>query len=198
MIGKLSGKIDSVFADKVILEVHGVGYIVYVSKQQISVLAVGDIISLYVETLIRQDNIQLCGFKSIEEKECFQKLISVQGVGGKAALAILSVLSPSELILAIQQQNKELLTRADGIGPKVASRLLTELKSFASKQLFEAGGHPISYVLDTDAIDTLVQLGYRQSDATNAVRKILAEMPTLSTQEIIPKALGYLARGISS
>lgn len=198
MIGKLTGKVDFVFLDKVILDVQGVGYIVYVSKQLVSSLIVGDFVSLYVETLIRQDNIQLCGFKSIEEKECFQKLISVQGIGGKAGLAILSVLSPSELIIAVQQQNKELLTRADGIGPKVASRLLTELKSFASKQSVDAGGQSVSSVLDTDAIDTLVQLGYRQNEATNAVRKILAEAPGLSTQEIIPKALGYLARGVSS
>ena len=100
------------------------------------------------------------------------------------------MLSPSELIIAIQQQNKELLTRADGIGPKVASRLLTELKSFVGKQSFDFGGQPVTSSLNSDAIDTLVQLGYRQNDATNIVRKILAEAPSLSTQEIIPKALG--------
>lgn len=198
MIGKLTGKVDSVLLDKVILDVQGVGYIVHTSKQVVSSLMIGDLVSLHIETLIRQDHIQLCGFKSAEEKECFQKLISVQGIGGKAALAILSVLSPSELIIAIQQQNKELLTRADGIGPKVASRLLTELKSFVGKQSFDFGGQPVTSSLNSDAIDTLVQLGYRQNDATNIVRKILAEAPSLSTQEIIPKALGYLSRGVTS
>ena len=129
MIGKLSGTIDSVSGSHVILDVQGVGYVVMCSARTLREMgAIASPASLLIETHVREDAINLYGFKDAEEQDWFRLLTTVQGVGAKVGLAILSALSPAQLGHVILSQDKAALTQADGVGPKLALRLVTELK----------------------------------------------------------------------
>ena len=181
MIAKLTGVLDSVSISSVIIDVNGVGYLVNASARTLSKLGgAGEAISLLIDTKIREDAFDLFGFVDQGEQAWFRLLISVQGVGAKAALAILSVTPPDQLGFAIASGDKTALTRADGVGPKLASRILTELKdkvdkielgaakSSSSSSASEVSGSSISDI-DQDAVSALVNLGYSRSDAYRAV-----------------------------
>ena len=134
MIGKLSGIIDSFKDNHVILDVNGVGYLVFASNRTLARIgSKGDPASLLIDTHVREDHIHLYGFADVAEQEWFRLLTSVQGVGAKVGLAILAVCPPEKLALIIASGDKAAITQADGVGPKLGVRILTELKDKAGK-----------------------------------------------------------------
>lgn len=200
MIGKLTGAIEHILDDCIILNVNGIGYLVTVPAYVLHQAHVNEDISLFIETLMRPEMITLYGFKELNEKVLFQKLMSVQGIGGKSAAAILSILTPSQILEAIMAQDAAAFKRADGVGPKVATRIITELKDYASKQdpsLSVVGVSLTAASLNLDdALSTLLQLGYKRYEAQQALQKIAASIPSASTEALIPAALKLLARNI--
>ena len=179
MIGKLRGAIDTYGEDFIIVDVGGVGYLVHCSSRTLQALpAPGEAVTLAIETHVREDQIKLFGFTSDMEREWFRLLQTVQGVGTKVALAILGTLKPSDLASAIALRDKAAITRAPGVGPKVAERIVTELKDKApayadvdpavmrlSGQLDEnRAPKPIA-----DAVSALVNLGYGHPQAAAAI-----------------------------
>src|SRR5450755_4948018 len=179
MIGKLKGVIDSHGEDFVILDVHGVGYLVHCSTRTLQALpAAGEAVDLAIETHVREDQIRLFGFLSNVDREWFRLLQTVQGVGTKVALAILSTLKPADLASAIATRDKATITRTPGVGPKVAERIVTELKDKAPAfaaidpalvHLSGAIDHDRAPRPVTDAISALVNLGYGPPQATAAI-----------------------------
>ncbi len=180
MIAKLSGILDSVSQSFLILDVNGVGYQVAASPRTLSRMGqVGEPVSLLIDTQIREDAFNLFGFLEASEQQWFRLLTSVQGVGAKAGMAILGVTPPDQLGFAIASGDKTALTRAEGVGPKLAVRILTELKDKAGKidlepkklkaSAVESGGKDGGGALDQDAVSALVNLGYGRSDAYAAV-----------------------------
>jgi Holliday junction DNA helicase RuvA len=179
MIGKLKGLIDSYGEDFVILDVGGVGYQVHCSSRTLQALpSSGEAAVLSIETHVREDQIRLFGFKSDVEREWFRLLQTVQGVGAKVALAVLSTLSPSDLANAIALRDKTTVTRTPGVGPKVAERIVTELKDKAPAYTnVDPALVRLSGALDdkrapapvTDAVSALVNLGYAQAQAAAAI-----------------------------
>lgn len=180
MIGKLKGLVDSVGEDWVIIDVGGVGYHVQCATRTLSALpAPGEATSLAIETYVREDMIRLYGFSSGLERDWFRLLQSVQGVGAKVALAMLSTLTTEELASAIVFQDKSVVGRANGVGPKLALRIVNELKDKAptSGVVIEGGASaPASdapqteHAMQIDAVSALVNLGYQQVQAAGAVR----------------------------
>jgi holliday junction DNA helicase RuvA len=179
MIGKLKGVIDSYGEDFVILDVNGVGYVVHCSARTLQALpAQGEATVLAIETHVREDQIRLFGFTSDIEREWFRLLQTVQGVGTRVALSVLSTLKPGDLATAVAMRDKAAVARTPGVGPKVAERIVTELKDKApayadldpavirlSSQLEEKRApQPIA-----DAISALVNLGYGQPQAAAAI-----------------------------
>jgi Holliday junction DNA helicase RuvA len=179
MIGKLRGIIDTYGEDFVIVDVGGVGYLVHCSARSLQALpAPGEAVTLAIETHVREDQIKLFGFTSDLEREWFRLLQTVQGVGTKVALAILGTLKPADLASAIALRDKAAITRTPGVGPKVAERIVTELKDKApayadvdpaivrlSGQLEEnRAPRPV-----TDAVSALVNLGYGHPQAAAAI-----------------------------
>ncbi|WP_371424302.1 Holliday junction branch migration protein RuvA [Tardiphaga sp.] len=179
MIGKLKGLIDSYGEDYVILDVQGVGYQVHCSARTLQALPqAGEAAVLSIETYVREDQIKLFGFRSDMEREWFRLLQTVQGVGAKVALAVLSTLPPSDLANAIALRDKTAVARTPGVGPKVAERIVSELKdkapAFASvdpvvAQLAGAMDDNRAPGAVRDAISALVNLGYGQPQAAAAV-----------------------------
>lgn len=189
MIAKLSGILDSVSENALIIDVNGVGYQVFASRRTLSrVGQVGEPVSFFIQTQVREDAITLYGFSDNVEQEWFNLLTSVQGVGAKAGLSILSVVVPEKLGFAIASGDKAVLTQADGVGPKLATRILTELKDKAGKIDLApkpASGAAITNsssesseelaqdegAIDHDVVSALVNLGYGRTDAYTAVRQ---------------------------
>jgi Holliday junction DNA helicase RuvA len=177
MIGKLTGMIDSVAGSQVILDAGGVGYVVTCSARSLRKLgSAGSAASLLIETQVREDAINLYGFVDAAEQNWFRLLTTVQGVGAKVALSILSTVAPDQLAGVIAAQDKTGLTEADGVGPKLALRIVTELKdkapsSFAPIHLHGTKDQPDegSGRLASDAVSALVNLGYRRAEAFGAV-----------------------------
>ncbi|MDQ2105779.1 Holliday junction branch migration protein RuvA [Azospirillum isscasi] len=183
MIAKLTGVVDSVGTDWVVVDVNGVGYQVACSNRTLSRMAVGERRALVVETFIRDDRITLYGFADAGERDWFRLLTTIQGVGSRLALSILGVLDPDQITRAIAAQDKTALTRADGVGPKVAARIINELKDkvgnlalgasasaapAAGGKAAPAAGGPDNTVM-ADAVSALVNLGYGRSEAFGAV-----------------------------
>jgi Holliday junction DNA helicase RuvA len=179
MIGKLKGLIDSYGEDSIIVDVNGVGYVVHCSARTLQALPpTGDPVVLSIETHVREDQIRLFGFQNDIEREWFKLLQTVQGVGTKVALAILSTLKPADLATAIAMRDKAMVARTPGVGPKVAERIVTELKDKAPKyaELDPAVVH-LAGTLDekrapqpvADAVSALVNLGYGQPQAAAAI-----------------------------
>ena len=203
MIGKLSGIIDEIFEDRLILDVNGVGYVVLCSPSTLAKIGQkGDSVSLLIDTNVREDAITLYGFPNAQEQQWFRLLTSVQGVGAKAGMAILGACPPDQLGFAIASGDKAALTRADGVGPKLATRILTELKDKVAKMsppIPPAGGGEANVVsrgvetsaIDHDAISALINLGYGRSDAYAAVMKVKAEAND-NLQDLIKFALKEL------
>lgn len=178
MIGKLKGTIDEIGDDYVLVDVHGVCYVAYCSARTLSKLgSVGEACILFIETYVREDQLKLFGFQTQLEREWFNLLQSVQGVGAKVALAVLSTLTPPELANAIALQDKTAVSRAQGVGPKVAIRIVTELKNKAPAFAGEAIniglkqeiGEGVAPAPVADAVSALTNLGYSRDQAANAV-----------------------------
>jgi Holliday junction DNA helicase RuvA len=185
MIGKLKGVVDSVDEEAFILDVNGVGYLVSASARTLRALpGVGEATELLVETHVREDAIRLYGFLTAAERDWFRLLQSVQGVGAKVALGILGALSAEALSAAIARQDRAMMTRAPGVGPKLAARLVLELKDKAPVlAAADSGGAEARHERATkltraaeDAILALVGLGYAQPQAAAAVARISVEL----------------------
>ncbi len=194
MIGKLTGVIDSTGEDWAIVDVGGVGYLVYCSGRTLGLLPpAGGSASLWIETHVREDHIHLFGFAEPAERDGYRLLNGVQGVGAKMALAILSVLSPGDLVQAIAAQDKATLTRASGVGPKLAGRIASELKDKAGGialgpvALANGGGAPAGGISE-DAVSALVNLGYRRAEAFSAVAKAMGDLGGEAPVEALIKA----------
>lgn len=182
MIGKLYGLVDDIEADHVVLNVQGVGYVAFCSSRTLMNLRHGQAASLLIETYVREDMIRLFGFATAAERDWFRLLQSVQGVGAKVALAVLSTLTAAELANAIALQDKAMIARTPGVGPKVALRLVTELKgkvpalsggSSAVQQLAEEIDAGAASSATLDAISALSNLGYSRDVAAQAVAAAL-------------------------
>ncbi|WP_027487889.1 Holliday junction branch migration protein RuvA [Allorhizobium undicola] len=183
MIGKLKGTIDEIGEDHVLVDVHGVCYEVFCASRTLSRIGTaGEAVVLFIETYVREDQLKLFGFMSRLEREWFLLLQSVQGVGAKVALALLSTLAPSDLANAIALQDKAAISRAPGVGPKVALRIVTELKNKAPAFAGEAAagiglkqdiGEGLASAPVADAVSALTNLGYSREQAANAVAAAL-------------------------
>ena len=180
MIARLKGLLDSASADACVIDVNGVGYLVSASAKTLDRLGPpGGAVVLHIETQVREDAIQLFGFLSEAERDIFRLLTTVQGVGGRVALAILSVLGPDELAHAIAAADTASIARANGVGPKLAARIANELKGkFGSVAL--GGGAPLpvgsSGGTVADALAALAGLGFRPMEASRAVAEAQAEL----------------------
>ena len=221
MFARLTGKIDSILENAVIIDVHGVGYLVTCSARTLSRMGgEGEFLRLHIETQVREDAINLYGFMDAEEQAWFRLLTTVQGVGARVGMAILGACSPSQIATAIAAQDKTALTRADGVGPKLATRIVTELKDkVANMALAGAAFLPTSPSGDkdvsskgaaarkaatapqssdeSDAVSALVNLGYARADAFTAVMQAKAEADSagnpMNMQDLIRAALSRLA-----
>ena len=186
MIAKLAGRIDELGEGHVVLDVGGVGYLVFCSSRTLARLGrPGEAARLHVETHVREDHIHLYGFAEMVERQCFALLLGVQGVGAKLALAILGTLSPEDLGAAVARQDAVSLRRAPGVGPKLATRIVVELKDRALPVAFTLPPQPLApaNALANDAVSALTNLGYRPGDAALAVdaaRRKLGEAADLA------------------
>jgi len=181
MIGKLTGTVDSIADDTVILDVHGVGYLVQCPVSTLARLSVGAPASLMIEMKVSEDAIKLYGFGSAEEREWFRLLQTVQNVGSKVALSVLSTLNPRELQRALALGDKAMIGRASGVGPKLALRIATELKDKAASMLVGGmmlRGEDDAVVVahaprgpESDAVSALIHLGYSDARAAEAVAR---------------------------
>ncbi len=180
MIGKLSGIVDFLAEDHVILDVGGVGYLVHCPASTLARLSVGAPCALMIETRLTDETIRLYGFFSAEEREWFRLLQTVQNVGSRVALSVLSTLSSRELQRALALGDKAVIGRSPGVGPKLALRIATELKDKApSMMLREAGEAPIALAPrgpEADALQALVKLGYGQGQAAEAVARAAQDL----------------------
>lgn len=212
MIGKLSGRIDYCSNDHVMLDVHGVGYMVYCSDRTLAALPqAGEAVALYTDLLVREDLMQLFGFTSLVEKEWHRLLMSVQGIGAKASLSILGVLGPDGVSRAIALGDWGALKAAKGVGPKTAQRVVIELKDKAPGVMAMVGGAPqindpgevIEIVVPSpqverdpstqaDALSALANLGYTPGDAASALAE-LGDMQGADVTTLIREALKKLA-----
>lgn len=209
MIGKLTGVLDSTGEDWAMVDVGGVGYVAFCSGRTLAELgAVGEPVSLYIETHVREDHIHLYGFEDTAGRNAFRMLLTVQGVGARVALAILTVLPPARLADAILARDQAALSQASGVGAKLAGRIVSELRDKAEAMLpsFAAGGAseggpsvaPASSeeAGTADAVSALVNLGYRRMDAFGAVaaanRRLGGDVPV---EELIRAGLRELSSG---
>ena len=178
MIAKLAGTVDSVAPDAAVVDVGGVGYLAFCSTRTIGRLPPpGGAVRLLIETHVREDHIHLYGFIDAAERDWFRLLTTVQGVGARLALAILSAVAPEALTLAIVAQDKAMLARADGVGPRLAARIVNELRDKVGGLALApppgvAGGDVVAVAgagASADAVSALVNLGYRRAEAFGAV-----------------------------
>lgn len=210
MIAKLKGLVDSIGEDFCVIDVNGVGYLVFCSGRTLGNLpGVGEATTLMIETHVREDHIHLFGFASELERDWFKLVQTVQGVGAKVALAILSAIGTDELSNSIAAQDKTVVGRATGVGPKLATRIITELKDKVAKfavtrpvsalagSLNGGGAKTAAAFQDNtdilDAVSALVNLGYRQTDAYMAVSAVaLASEGDISVSDLIRLGLKEL------
>jgi Holliday junction DNA helicase RuvA len=224
MIGKISGRLEWRGSDSVLIDVRGVGYIVYVSDRTLAGLpGVGEAVSLFTELVVREDLLQLFGFPTMLEKEWHKLLVTVQGVGAKAAMAILGTLGPDGVSRAITLGDARAVQAAPGVGPKLAQRVILELKSkapaiMAAGVSLSARASADDVVIEdapaiaprkaaravdesatrragftADALSALLNLGYGQGDAAQAVATVASEEPEADTAMLIRRALKLLA-----
>ncbi|MCA8867239.1 MAG: Holliday junction branch migration protein RuvA [Rhodobacteraceae bacterium] len=222
MIGKVTGKVDYKGADHVLVDVQGVGYVVYCSQPTLAMLpASGGMLALYTDLLVREDNLQLFGFSTLAEREWHRLLISVQGVGAKAALAIAGTLGTDGLARAISLGDVAAIKAAPGVGPKLAQRVVIELKDKAPGIMAMGAKGAMRAEVDdavvidpgsaappardiptdagntagarADALSALVNLGYGQGEAAGAIAEISASTPAADAGELIRLCLRLLA-----
>ena len=204
MIGKLTGVVDSFYEDYLILDVNGVGYRVFCSAKTMGKMPTkGGAASLWIETQVREDHIHLIGFADTVEQQMFNVLSTVQGVGAKVALAILSALSPNEIQMAVMAADGKAFTRANGVGPKLGVRLVTELKgkmgSLGANETMQVLGTttkaPVQNQAMEEAISALANLGYARIEAGMVVANVLRQNPDLETAELIRLSLREIGKG---
>lgn len=226
MIGKLSGRLDWRGSDQVLIDVRGVGYIVYVNDRTLAALpGVGEAVSLYTDLVVREDLLQLFGFASLLDKEWHKLLTTVQGVGAKAALAIMGTLGADGVARALTLGDQRAIQAAPGVGPKLAQRVILELKSKAPTIMAMGGNLAVTAEADdsvlepitplaprkaaapsasqvaaqgranasADALSALMNLGYGQGEAAQAISTIAADQPEAETPALIRAALKLLA-----
>lgn len=223
MIGKIAGRLEYRAGDHVLIDVRGVGYIVHVSERTLMALpGPGEAVALYTELLVREDLLQLFGFTSLVEKEWHRLLMTVQGVGAKASMAILSALGPDGVSRAVALGDWSAVAKAKGVGPKTAQRVIMELKDKAPAVMAMGGATPVVVDRDTveevrtasapvlapvaprrapaarnvaqaDAMSALTNLGYGPGDAAGAVAQALEAEPEAATADLIRAALRLLA-----
>ncbi len=222
MIGKIAGRLDYRAEDHVLIDVRGVGYLVYVSDRTMASLpGPGEAVALYTELLVREDNLQLFGFTTLVEKEWHRLLTSVQGIGAKASMSILSTLGPDGVSRAIALGDWNAVKAAKGLGPKTAQRVVNELKDKAASVMALSGqtkaasvdSVPDDVVIEpatsaapaaapattgnaaaqSEALSALTNLGYAPGEAASAVAQALGEDPALDTTGLIRAALKLLA-----
>ena len=222
MIGKIAGRLDYRAEDHVLIDVRGVGYLVYVSDRTMASLpGPGEAVALYTELLVREDNLQLFGFTTLVEKEWHRLLTSVQGIGAKASMSILSTLGPDGVSRAIALGDWNAVKAAKGLGPNTAQRVVNELKDTAASVMALSGqtkaasadtlpdeaviepvapSAPVAAAVPTgnaaaqsEALSALTNLGYAPGEAASAVAQALGEDPSLETSGLIRAALKLLA-----
>lgn len=205
MIALLSGRVARVEDDFLILDVQGVGYRIFASRATLSRLPkVGEAVQLEIETQVREDHIHLYGFADQAEKRWFNLITTVQGVGAKVGLAILGVLPSDQLAQAISAGDKTSITRAPGVGPKLAQRIVSELKdkvaaftvagTTISGAAPSAGGAAPAGGLASDVASALVNLGYNQAHVYSIVVGLVAQDPDIGFDDLFHAALAELAR----
>ena len=200
MIGKLTGTVDTITDDAVILDVNGVGYLVGCPASTLSRLAVGAHASLMIEMKVSDDAIKLYGFASAEEREWFRLLQTVQNVGSKVALAVLSTLSPRDLQRALALDDKAMIGRAPGVGPKLALRIATELKDKAPSMMAHGADDGVAVTIasrgpEADAVSALIHLGYSDARAAEAVARATQALgDEIEAGALIREALKGMAR----
>lgn len=197
VIAQLTGRVGGIEADRCIVDVGGVGYLVLASTRTLAALPSGSTATVLTEMQVREDAITLFGFADAAEREWFRLLLTVQGVGARVALNVLSALSPAELVGAIQAGDRGALTRAAGVGLKLAIRLLTELREKAGAMPTGPGFSPILPAPDAgptgDALSALLNLGYRRAEAQAAIGRVLARHDDPALDVLIREALRELA-----
>jgi holliday junction DNA helicase RuvA len=193
MIGYLKGKVISLKPTRVLLDVGGVGYNVNISLNTFEKINNSSSVSLFIFTNVKQDSISLFGFYTESEKEMFELLISINGIGPKSALGILSGIKVSELRNAILSSDISRIVAVPGIGRKTAERVLLELKNKLDG-ILEEGSNLGPSSNRSEAISALTTLGYNAKSAEKTVFEILSENPSLSLEDIIKKALSHLNR----
>ena len=200
MIAQLRGSLVQTGGQQTILDVHGVGYAVHVSgRTQGQLGTMGGEVTLLTEMQVREDSMTLFGFLDVAERDAFRLLITVQGVGAKAAMAILSVLTPVDLTNAIISGDKAMVARADGVGPKIAQRVVNELGEKIGKMTSlrgalsigdasdEVGGEAVGFI--GDAVSALANLGYAQAEAHSAVMRVQSKLTSDNLSDLIAAAL---------
>ena len=200
MIARLRGSLVQTGGQQTILDVHGVGYALHVSgRTQGQLGTIGGEVTLLTEMQVREDSMTLFGFLDVAERDAFRLLITVQGVGAKAAMAILSVLTPVDLTNAIISGDKAMVARADGVGSKIAQRVVNELGEKIGKMAppggalstadtrGEAGGAAVGLI--GDAVSALANLGYAKAEAHSAVMRVQNKLPSDNLSDLIAAAL---------
>ena len=199
MIASLKGQVQAVGSDHAVIEVGGVGYLVQASSRALQALVPGEAAFLLVETQVREESITLFGFASPAERDWFRLLTSVQGVGGKVALAILGTLGPDDIARAVTLDDKAMIARAPGVGPRLAARITVELKGKAP----HAGAAPAPAAAapaagggsaTADAVSALENLGFRPAEAARAVAEAQRDLGELPTASLIREALKRASR----
>lgn len=226
MIGKLSGRLDWRGQDQVLIDVRGVGYIVHVNDRTLAGLpGVGEAVSLYTDLLVREDLLQLFGFATLLDKEWHKLLTTVQGVGAKAAMAIMGTLGAEGVARALTLGDQRAIQAAPGVGPKLAQRVILELKSKAPQVMAMGGNLAVTAEADdsvlepitpmaprktsapsalqvaaqgranasADALSALMNLGYGQGEAAQAISTVAVDQPEADTPALIRAALKLLA-----
>lgn len=180
MIAHLKGRLDSTGIDHAVIDVGGVGYLVGASARTLSAIGpVGEAAMLHTEMLVSEDSIRLVGFASADERDWFRLLTGVQGVGARVALAILSALEPADLMRAIASGDKAMVARANGVGPKLAQRIVMELKDKVGGIVLapgSGGGVAAPVGAGADAVSALLNLGFRPAEASGAVASAEEEL----------------------
>ena len=202
MIAMLRGVLDAIADDSAIIDVSGVGYLVFCSRRTLDAMPQpGSAVRVYVETHVREDHIHLFGFLQPAERSWFRLLTTVQGVGARVALSILSALPPDQLLSAIVAQDKAQINRANGVGPKLAARIITELKdkvggiALSGPAAIVVGDTAIDGAPNEEAVSALVNLGFSRTEAFGAVARAGQSLGTTAgVNDLIRGGLKELAQ----
>ena len=212
MIGRIKGQLIEKKNDRVVIDVHGIGYVVYVTEKTARSLSLGNEardISLFTELLVKEDLLQLIGFLTQTEKDWFNLLRSVQGIGAKVALSILNTLNANELLRAIRMKNELAFSSVSGIGSRMAQRLVVELSGRKDLAVLEDevaieirdenNEQTLNIIkrkeIQQDALSALQNLGFKSVEAKSAIDKIIAEDHINDASELVKEALRSLAKG---